>query len=120
MPEHVQQAKESTAKDNLRVLRGVIEAYAAQHNDIPPGHVGKDPDSAVVFAAFADQIISGNYLKEIPENPFNNKKTILMIANNGTIPAASGDYGWVYKAQTKTTKLDFPGTDSENVPYYDY
>ena len=34
---HVQLAKEAAAKDNLRILRGAIERYAAEHNDIPPG-----------------------------------------------------------------------------------
>ena len=35
---HIQQAKESAAKDNLRILREAIERYAADHNGVPPGY----------------------------------------------------------------------------------
>ncbi len=40
--DHVQQARESAAKDNLRILRNAIEVYAAQHNDVPPGYPNDD------------------------------------------------------------------------------
>jgi len=45
--EQVQLAKEAAAKDNLRVLRNVIERYAAEHNDVPPGYSDNDPSKTV-------------------------------------------------------------------------
>ena len=98
---HVQQAKESAAKDNLRVLRGVMGAYAGQTNDVPPGYAGGNPDPPVVFEAFAGQIKTGNYLKKIPKNPLNTKKIILPSANTGTTPPAPGDYGWFIRLKQK-------------------
>jgi hypothetical protein len=33
---------------------------------------------------------------------------------------ATGAYGWIYQAQTKSIKLDWPGTDKTGTRYYDY
>ena len=41
---HPQEAKESAAKDNLRILRNAIELFTAQHNDVPPGYAIITPD----------------------------------------------------------------------------
>ncbi|NIV68911.1 MAG: hypothetical protein GWN41_02065 [Phycisphaerae bacterium] len=66
-------------------------------------------------------MIRGKYLTKMPENPFNNKTTLLMIANDGSIPAeATGEYGWIYQPKTRTIKLDWPGTDIDGIRYYDY
>jgi len=62
-----------------------------------------------------------NYLNTLPENPFNNKTTLRMIANDESFPAEpTGEYGWVYQPRTKNIKLDWPGTDLAGTPYYDY
>ena len=37
---HITEAKESAAKDTLRIMRNAIEIYAAQHNGVPPGYPG--------------------------------------------------------------------------------
>lgn len=118
---YTQQAKEAVAKDNLRILRNAIELYATQHNGIPPGYPSGDPLSLPLMAAFRVQIVGGNYLNDLPENPFNNTEIFRMIPNHESLPAnATGEYGWIYKPQTKTIKLDWPGTDSEGVRYFDY
>jgi len=94
--------------------------YAAQHNGVPPGYPNDNTSLPVLTLAF---ILSmrGNYLNALPENPFNNKTTFLMIANGVSFPAApTGQYGWVYQPQTKTIKLDWSGTDKDGVSYYDY
>ena len=49
---HSQKAKESAAKDNLRILRNTIEIYAAQHNGIPPGYKNNDPSQLAATAFF--------------------------------------------------------------------
>jgi hypothetical protein len=44
-----------------------------------------------------------------------------MVSNNQPFPETpTGDYGWVYQPQTKTIKIDWPGTDKDGIPYYDY
>ena len=136
---HSQQAKGAAARDNLRILREQIEVYTAQHNDIPPGYPFPSLSATPSEIFFSLQLTLatnvrgeahppgtpgcnlGPYLREIPENPFNNSNTTLVIPNNGTFPAAAtGQYGWIYQPITKTIKLDWPGPDKEGVSYYDY
>jgi len=121
---HTQQAKESAAKDNLRILRNAIELYAAQHNDVPPGYPNNNPSLSPSNHPFAIQMVGiGKYLSEIPANPFSSKTTIQLIDNNEEFPAepsGTGLYGWVYKPATKTIKLNWPGTDSQGTAYFDY
>ena len=118
---HITEAKEAAAKDNLRILRNAIELYAAQHNGIAPGYPYDDTSSPVNLNAFIYAMCYQNYLNALPENPFNNITFSLMIANNEPFPAEpTGEYGWVYQPQTKTIKLDWPGTDTKGIRYYDY
>lgn len=116
---NIAEAKESTAKDNLRILRNIIELYAAQHNGVPPGYPGDRPNNPPSSGAYA--IAMRPYLRTFPENPFNDKVTVRMIANDVSFPPApTGQDGWVYQPQTKTIKLDWSGTDKDGVSYYDY
>lgn len=116
-----QQAKEAAAKANLRILREAIERYAVKNNGIPPGYSGNDTSTMPLPGAFIYKMKNESYLSDIPENPFNNLKTLLVIPDAGTFPAdAADEYGWIYKPQTKTIKLDWPGTDSKGVLYFDY
>lgn len=118
---HTQQAKETAAKDILRILRNSIELYAVQHNGIPPGYVDNEPLLAPLPGAFEFQMVGGNYLNALPANPFNHLDTLEMILNGESLPVdATGGFGWIYKPQTKTIKLDWPGTDSRGIRYYDY
>ena len=116
------QAKEAVARDNLRMLRGAIELYAAQHKGVPPGYpdnaVGSEPDSTYFYQ---QTVLSGNYFKKMPGNPFNNLNTMNVIGNSQALPAvATGGYGWVYQPATMTIKLDWPGTDENGLNYYNY
>ena len=136
---HFEKAKEAAAKDNLRILRTTIEAYAAQHNGIPPGYPNGDTSAAPSALTFAYQLCGaskatgetaapgtagykyGPYLSDIPKNPFNDQWGLTMIANGDSFPAApTGNLGWYYKAAEKQIKLDWAGTDSEGITYYDY
>jgi prepilin-type N-terminal cleavage/methylation domain-containing protein len=136
---HIQRARESAAKDDLRVLRNAIELYAAQHNGVPPGYPDNDTTQSPDHLTFIWQLALatnesgkiaergtpgynfGPYINTYSKNPFNNKWTLNMINNSGDFPAeATGDYAYIYKPATKQIKLDWPGTDSEGVRYYDY
>ena len=117
-------AKEATAKDNLRIVRSVIELYAAQHDDIPPGYTDNNPSelSADSSTLFITQLVhEGHYLSGIPENPFNGFSTTTIIGDAQNFPdKATGVYGWIYKPATKEFRIDWPGTDSQSVRYFDY
>ncbi|MHC4999868.1 MAG: prepilin-type N-terminal cleavage/methylation domain-containing protein [Planctomycetota bacterium] len=116
---HIQRAKESAAKDNLRLLREAIERYASEHNGIAPGYFQNNPVNAPAQGFFSQQLM-GTYISEVPPNPFNNLESVLMLANGAAIPEPSGTAGWYYQASTKTIKLDFLGSDSEGTAYFDY
>jgi type II secretion system protein G len=120
---HIQKAKESAAKDNLRILRNAIELYAAQHNGVSPGYSNNDSSKNPSKTWLPSQLIGGKYLNQIPENPFNGYgyPQIKVVGNNAPFPdTPTGDFAWIYKPATKEIRLDWPGTDSAGVRYYDY
>lgn len=120
---HIQQAKESAAKDNLRILRNTIELYAAQHNGIPPGYPNDDQDNLFPTPlTFYNQIVfEGHYLSEMPENPLNGDARIHVLGNSATFPEnADGETGWIYQPATRTIRLNSPGTDKTGTLYYQY
>jgi len=121
---HSQQAKEAAAKDNLRILRQQIEFYAARHGGVPPGYPNNDPSMSPSNKPFWDQMIkNSNYLSKMPANPFSGKTVIKMVYNDEDFPAeplVTSLYGWIYQPSTKTVKLNWPGTDSDGVAYFDY
>jgi len=125
---YAQQAKEAAAKDNLRILRVAIERYVAEHNGIPPGYINNDPSRLAVSPgagpAWSGQLVfNGKYLSELPENPFNGKWETLFIENSEVFPGepvSTDIYGGVYQPATKTIRLNWAGTDSSGIAYFDY
>ena len=132
-------AKETASKDNLQVLRKVIELYAAQHKGVPPGYEDGDTTQDPTSEAFVSQIAGatneagevgsigspdyplGPYLRAIPENPFNKLNIVKVLENDRALPViASGTRGWIYQPWAKTIRLDWPGTDSKGVLYFEY
>jgi type II secretory pathway pseudopilin PulG len=114
-----EKAKESAAKDNLRILRDAIERYAIEHDDVPPGYRNNDPDSMAHENYFEYQLCNdGNYLSEIPENPFNNNNSVQIVTGN--FPEADQQQGWMYKPSTRQIRIDKKGTDSEGKPFSEY
>ncbi len=68
-------------------------------------------------------VLRDHYLSEVPENPFSNKTEIKFIGDYEdfpTEPFMTFFYGWVYKPATKEIRLNWPGTDSAGVSYFDY
>lgn len=116
------EAKVATAKDNLRVLRGVVELYAVNHKGIPPGYPDNDTGSAPTGDDFCQQTtVDETYLRAMPRNPFNNLSTMRVIGNSEVFPAeATGDFGWIYKPASRTVCLDWPGQDDKGIRYFDY
>jgi type II secretory pathway pseudopilin PulG len=108
---HAMGAREVAAKDNLRTLRGAIELYAANHAGTAPGYAGDNPGGDPDPTCFVNQMVTEeSYLRQMPENPFNSLRTILMI----------GNAGWICQPATKTIRLDWPGRDRSDFPYFDY
>lgn len=135
---HIQQAKEAAAKDNLRTLREAIERYTVDHGGVPPGYINGaigPRGTFLIQLAYCtnmngqyinskvsqDSYIYGPYLSDFPRNPFNNSITVLDFPDDVDIPEnATGENGWIYKAQDKEIRLDWAGTDSEGIAYYSY
>ena len=115
-------ARGAAAKDNLRVLRSAIELYAAQHKGVAPGYENNIAGGALDQEYFRQQTtVTEHYMPSFPANPFNNLRTIRMIADGAAFPTtATGAYGWIYQAATNTIRLDWPGTDDKGVAYIDY
>jgi prepilin-type N-terminal cleavage/methylation domain-containing protein len=120
---YIQQAKESAAKDNLRILRNAIGIYAAQHNGVAPGYPNNDPSQNPSKLQLINQLVVGKYLNQFPENPFNGYGCTMakMVGNSTPFPdTPTGHFSWVYKPATKEIRLDWPETDKDGVRYYDY
>jgi len=119
---HTTEAKEAAALDNLRLLRGAIEIYAARHMGVAPGYEGNDPHGELAAEHFRDQtIVQDSCLSQMPENPFNSLDTILMIGNGQEFPTeATGKHGWVYQPAKRIICIDWPGGDRRGVRYFDY
>ena len=95
------EAKLSSLCTDLQTVRGQIELYKIQHNDIPPS-----------FAAFVAQMTAqteidgtagttyGPYLQKIPINPFTDSDA---LSNDGA-PAVGG--GWEYTEATGAFHAD--------------
>lgn len=116
------QAKEAVARDHLRILRSAIELYTVQHRGIPPGYEDDNPGNTPSSTVFLTQMLdSGNYLKKMPANPFNNEDSIRMVDNGEPFPQNPPEgYGWVYQPATMTIRLNWSGTDSDGIRYFDY
>jgi prepilin-type N-terminal cleavage/methylation domain-containing protein len=120
------EAKESVLKSNLSMLRGTIELYMSQHNDIYPGKIGGIPGNS--WNDFVAQLIGqtdqdgnpgtdyGPYLRSIPLNPINNLKTGKMVSFP-QIPDDSS--GWYYEQNTGEIRANASGTAPSGINYID-
>ena len=136
---HIIQAKETAAKDNLKVIRTQIEIYKMNHDGIPPGYInGSEAPTALLALQFtatttitgavspstiqAGAYVNGPYIKKLPENPYNKLSTIAYVAQATAFSAAvdGTSSGWLYKKETAEFKLNYTGTDSSGTNFYDY
>ncbi len=119
---HVMEAREAAAREDVRLLRGAVELYAARHQGTPPGYPDNNMANAPTGQQFQDQtIVQDRCLLQIPQNPFNGLNRVRIIGNDEDFPAeATGQNGWIYQPATKTIHVDWPGTDGHGVRYFDY
>ena len=136
---NVATAKESAAKSNLMAMRTQIELYKIQHNQYPPGYVNGAgaPIATVSLQLIGTTTVTGQaspstvptnpflygpYLKKIPPNPFNKKSDIAYVAEATAFSAVvdGTTSGWLYKKETCEFVMNWTGTDSDGVNYYDY
>ncbi len=136
---NVATARESASKSNLMTMRTQIELYKLQHNGYPPGYVNGAgaPEGIVGVQLTGTTTITGQgslnpvpsapflygpYLKKIPKNSFNNLSTIAYVAEGTAFSAAVNgtSSGWLYKKETGEIAMNWTGTDSEGVAYYNY
>jgi len=136
---HIVKARESAAKDNLRVMRTQIELYKLQHKGVPPGYVdGSGAPTALLelqFTGTTDEtgaaspstvpsapFLHGPYVKKLPENPYNKLSNITYVDKatdfSAAVDGTSG--GWLYKKETGEFKINWTGNDSEGIAFYDY
>ena len=136
---NVAQARESSAKSDLMTMRSQIELYKLHHNGYPPGYAGgASVDIGVMELQLtatttidgaaspstvpSDPFLYGPYLKKIPPNPFNKLSNIAYVAEATLFSAAvdGTSSGWLYKKETAEIVMNWTGTDSEGVNFYDY
>ena len=132
-------ARATMLMDDLRVMRSQIMIFKAQHNGVAPGYPGCDtgntPDndalaSHITLVSTANGLTAavgtpgfqyGPYMREMPENPINGKKTVLVVADGVDFPAApSNEFGWVYQPSTLTFRADSGGSDEAGKAYFEY
>ena len=132
-------ARASMLADDLRITRMQISVYKHQHRGVPPGYPDGDIESEPTEAAFVAQMTLlsdadgetapigtegydfGPYLREIPVNPVNDKRTIQVIGDEEQLPTEGDDsHGWVYQPTTLTIKSDASGQDESGKKYIDY
>ena len=136
---HITQAKETAAKDNLKVIRTQIEIYKMNHNGVAPGYInGSEAPTALLALQFtatttltgavststiqAGAYVNGPYIKKLPENPYNKLSDIDYVASGDAFSDAvdGTSSGWLYKKETAEFKINWTGNDSDGTAYIDY
>lgn len=119
---HAMDAKQAAARENLQLLRGALELYAARHAGVAPGYEDNNPANAPSAEHLARQVtIEDRCLLQIPENPFNKLSRVRIIGDDEAFPTeATGQDGWIYQPATKTIQLDWPGSDDRGIRFFDY
>ena len=106
------QAKESSLRADLQMLRSQIELYKIQHNDDYPGTVtgvtfaeSMMKYTTVAGAEAATQApadgVYGPYMQAIPTNPFNDGNDVTAA---GTDLGSAGGAGWFFNTTTSAIR----------------
>ncbi len=131
---HVRLSREAAAKDTLRMLREQIGRYTIEHDGTPPGYMNGLAIGIGLQMQFSNytntngtisptktaEFKYGPYFKKIPTNPFNNLAFSVLGDEVDFPESPDGLSGWIYKPATQEIRLNYPGTDSKGIDYYDY
>ena len=136
---HVTTSREAAAKSILATMRSQIELYKMQHAGVTPGYVnGAAAPLATLELQFTatstvtgqvspskvptDPFLYGPYIRKLPQNPFNKKSTIAYVLEATAFSAAvdGTSSGWLYKKETGEFVINWTGTDSDGVAFYNY
>lgn len=131
-----QAARESSLKDNLRLLRTQLGVYKSQHS-VYPGYPGGNDSQTPTEAMVIDQLLKctdnagntsanasdiykwGPYLNVMPPNPVNGIATLKMLSDSDAF-TPDGTTGWLYQASTGQLKANVVGNDSTGHAIIDY
>lgn len=137
---HTAAGREASVRESLNVMRTQIEFYKMDHEGTPPGYmngsgvpIGILPyqftaTTTVTGAVSPSKVPStsypyGPYVKELPENPFNGLANIAYVEGQAITFADAADgtsSGWLYRKETGEFRINWAGTDSKGVYFYDY
>jgi general secretion pathway protein G len=129
-------ARESSLKDNLRLLRTQLGVYKSQHA-VYPGYPSGDPNQTPTAACAADQLLKftdgrgnisdtssdifrwGPYMDMVPKNPINGNAAIKILAETDDF-TPDGTTGWLYQPSSGAFKANIAGDDGAGHPIIDY
>lgn len=130
-------ARESSLKEDLRLLRTQVSVYKTNHLDVTPGYPAGDVNQTPSAQSFSDQLTLftdahgntsssqsgafkyGVYVSQIPANPLNNLATVKTLAPTDTF-TADGTTGWLYQPSTGLVQANLVGSDADGRNYIDY
>ena len=110
-------SKLSTVKFNLATLRSQVQLYRTHHNGVNPSATLAELTTTTDVSGTVGTgaaFVYGPYLRDLPYNPFNNKKTVTAITQDPpTAAQGTGAGGWLYNATTGNVWID-------DTTYYTY
>lgn len=130
--------KVSATVQNVQTIRSALDFFKVQHGDTYPGYPvgGGTPTEALTVnqltlaskkdastaAVGTSGYTLGPYLRNgVPANPFNNLKTVKIIADGATFPSAGDDTtGWVFKPQTGEFKANSSTVMADGQKIFDF
>jgi general secretion pathway protein G len=106
-------------RGNIQTIRGLIQLFKIQHNDLLPGQLtrGGDVTEARFISAMTNDPTYGMYVRTMPLNPLIATAvatSITCVNNAAAVPAGNEGTGWWFNAATG----DFRASDSPSSIVY--
>ena len=102
-------AQESSAAFSLQGLRSQIEVYKAQHGGQTPSTLDKltvRTNSQGTTGADPTSCPFGPYMPHVPENPFNQERSVEAISNSPPSGVGASTSGWLYHSTSGNVFLN--------------
>ena len=102
-------AEESSAAFSLQGLRSQIEIYKAQHGGQTPSTLDKltsRTNSQGTVGADPASYPFGPYMPHVPENPFNQQRTVEAITSYPPSSVGASTSGWLYHSTSGNVFLN--------------